>query len=186
MNVSEELIAKCIDHDQSSQKELYLLMLPYLKSIVVRYLYSGGLVQDCLQDTFVKIFQNLKGFDKTKGEFKSWAARIAINTALNLNRQEQRKTSTDPHDLILPVSPDVLDKMSGEALLKVLKRMPENYFEAFSLHVLDGFEHKEISDILGISESLSRKRVSRARSWLAKMFDTATRELKKRSFKVLL
>lgn len=186
MGIGDELIEQCVQQDRAAQKQLYHLLLPYLKAVAARYVHSPQVLPDCLQDAFVRIFQNLEKFDRSRGEFKSWACRITINTALNLNRKEGRSVSADPNELVLAVPPDVLEQMSGEDLLTLLKQMPESYFEAFSMHVLDGFEHKEIGDMLGISEGLSRKRVSRARAWLNKVFDSASGELKKRTLKVLL
>lgn len=186
MGIGDELIEQCVQQDRAAQKQLYHLLLPYLKSVATRYVYSQQILPDCLQDAFVRIFQNLEQYDRSKGEFKSWACRITINTALNLNRKEGRVTSADPNELVMPVAPDVLEQISGEDLLSLLKRMPDSYFEAFSMHVLDGFEHKEIGDMLGISEGLSRKRVSRARAWISKVFDSASGELKKRTLNVLL
>ena len=71
------------------------------------------------------------------------------------------------------ISPEVLGQLSDADLLAFLKTMPPNYFEVFNLYIIDGFNHKEIAGMLSIDESLSRKRLSRAREWLYSKNGTA-------------
>ena len=169
MVVDSELIKGCKQKDRVAQKQLYNLLLPYLNAICRRYLTNPSDLKDTLQETFIKVFSNINQYDPGRGQFKTWAVKIAINCTLKYN-QKMRKLPTDEliadqHFQIL--NPEVLKKLSDEDLLTFFKTMPKSYYEVFNLHVIDGFSHKEIAMMLGIGEDLSRKRLSRARAWLA-------------------
>ncbi len=172
MDISLQLIDECKSNNRLSQKALYLQLLPYLRAVCVRYLYHTHLVKDVLQEVFLLVFKNLDQFDPDKGPFHKWAVRITINATLNYNRRmsvkNQEPFEIEQHDI--PQIPVVLQNLSIEASLHLLKKMPPDYFEVFNLFVIDGYDHKEISEILNINVELSRKRLSRARAWLKKTF----------------
>jgi len=144
------------------------MLLPYLNVICQRYLNNQSERSDVLQETFISLFKNLHQFDVNKASFKTWATRIAINYCLKNNERGKRNTT---QELIVPLhepklNPSVLQKLSNEELLLWMKKMPENYYAVFNLFVADGFNHQEIAELLKISESLSRQRLSRAKAWL--------------------
>ena len=68
-------------------------------------------------------------------------------------------------------NPGILERLSDEDLLRMLKRMPREYFEIFNLNVIDGYSHREIAKLLTIEESLSRQRLSRARKWIVERLE---------------
>ena len=158
--------------DRKAQKQLYGLLLPYLRAIASRYLRDTSFVKDVLQESFVKIFKNIEHYDANKAPLKQWAARITINSSINYNK---RVIGTPSEEFIIEkhqraVEPGVLQKFTDENLLAILKKMPGNFFEIFNLSVIDGYSHAEIAVMLNINESLSRKRLSRAKLWLKKTF----------------
>ncbi|MEM7104748.1 MAG: RNA polymerase sigma factor [Bacteroidota bacterium] len=169
MKIQIELIQRCIGNDREAQKDLYNLLLPYLAAVCKRYLINLSDINDVLQDTFIQIFKNIHSFDASKGNFKTWSTRIAINCSIKVNHKVKRVPITefinDYHDKT--IEPEILHDLSAEDILIFLKEMPIEYFEVFNLNLIDGFSHKEISLKLKISESLSRKRLSRARKWIA-------------------
>lgn len=166
--IPTSLLDACIQGDRKSQKRLYELLLPYLNAIVRRYLFDSSLHQDALQEAFIKVFAGLKTFDPAKGTVKQWAARVTINAAMAQGKMAAKQvyTSSGDWDRVPVVQPVVLDKLNNDDLIAHLRQMPPNFFEAFSLHVIDGFEHKEVAQLLGISPELARQRVSRARKWV--------------------
>ena len=172
MDISQQLINECKSNNRLSQKALYLQLLPYLRAVCVRYLYNTNLVKDVLQEAFILIFKNLNKYDSNKGAFHKWAVTITINATLNYNRRmslrNQDQFEIDLHDI--PQIPVVLQNLSIEASLHLLKKMPSDYFEVFNLFIIDGYDHKEISEMLDINVELSRKRLSRARVWLKEAF----------------
>ena len=150
------------------QKQLYLLLLPYLRAIANRYLRDTSYTKDVLQESFIKIFGNLKDYDEKKAPIKSWAARIVINQSLNYNTRIIKEINTTIEDAqnVMVILPSALTDLSEKHLLHVLKKMPEDYFVVFNLFVIEEYHHDEIASFLNIKESLSRKRLSRARSWI--------------------
>lgn len=172
MNISKELIDQCIAGEQLKQKELYLKLLPYLRAVSIRYLKNTDLISDALQDSFIDIFKSLKKYDPEKGEFHKWAVRITINATFKYNQRvnlgSQEEYVIELHDVLQ--QPEALKKISDDALLHIFKQMPDGVFEVFNLHEVDGYKHKEIGNILNISEANSRKKLSRARDWLKKVF----------------
>lgn len=168
MLITNELLRKCKLKERLAQKQLYEMLLPYLNVVCKRYLNNSTDVKDTLQETFINIFLNIDKYDSSRGQFKTWAVRICINCCLKCNHKEVKLNTKE---FILEqhnqsVNPEILTKLSDEDLLTFFKKMPQASFEVFNLHIIDGFSHKEIASLLNIKESLSRKRLSRAREWL--------------------
>ncbi len=168
--INIELINACASGDRNAQRRLYTVLMPYLNMVCRRYLFNTSETQDVLQETFVRIFTHLGQYDAGKSAFKTWATRIAINFCLK-NNTKRKHTATDELFLNLhdtPIPPEALKNLSNNDLLALLKTMPETFSQVFNLHVIDGFSHEEIAEILGIEAALSRQRLSRGREWLRK------------------
>ena len=168
MRVDKRLISRCVKQERKAQKALYQLLLPYLTGVCKRYLRNPSDLHDALQDSFVNVFRAVETYDESKAEFHTWATRITINCTLKLN---QRLYKVETNELIeesalISHIPCVLDQLNDEDLLAYLKRMPASFLEVFNLHLVDGYSHKEIADMLDIHESLSRQRLSRAKKWV--------------------
>ena len=172
MQIDQSLIKSCLAMKREGQKQLYLLLLPYLRAVATRYLRDQSYVKDVLQESFIKIFKNLKNYKPEIAPFKSWAARIVINVSLNYNQRKiscpKEEIGTEAHEII--IFPSIIQELSNADLLKILKQMPPGYFEVFNLFIIDGYTHDEISNILSISNTTSRKKLSRAKQWLKKKF----------------
>lgn len=169
MKIDSNTIQKCKDYNPQAQKIVYNTLLPYLNSICKRYLSDLGSRNDVLQESFIKIFTKIEQFDITKGEFKSWTARIVINACLQHSNKtiSRKETELTSFEYQIPISPDVIDRLSNEEILTVLRKMPKAYYQVFNLYIVDGFSHDEIAKMLEIKTSLSRKRLGRARDWIA-------------------
>lgn len=168
MHIEEALIHSCKKNDSNAQKRLYMLLLPYLRAIVNRYLRDTSYEKDALQESFVKIFKTIECYEEQKGALKSWAARITINTCLNLNKRVIG-LPTEALESIGHLQPDESKYQLEDrkaVLNKMLKDMPPDFSDVFNLFVIEGYDHKEIAEILSIETALSRKRLSRARVWL--------------------
>ena len=176
MDIDIKILKSCVAQNRGAQKQMYLLLIPYLRAVATRYLKDTSYVKDVLQDSFVKIFKNIEGFDSNKGTIKSWSARIVINNCYNYNERiigdSHKEFDTDEHNIIC--FPELAKDISDKNLLSLLKQMPLGYYEVFNLFVIEGYSHEEISNILEISEALSRKRMSRARTWVKKTFKNST------------
>ncbi|MCC7245231.1 MAG: sigma-70 family RNA polymerase sigma factor [Saprospiraceae bacterium] len=168
MLVNSTLIDACIGQDRAAQRQLYEELLPYLRAIANRYLRNPSWWKDALQESYVKIFRNISQYEHEKASFQHWAAKIVINTCLNYNQRNKGNSLVEfvlnLHDF--PVDPSITQYYSDEFLLQILKCLPDGYFEVVNLHVIEGFSHQEIGQMLGIQEALSRQKLARARAWL--------------------
>lgn len=172
MQITTQIIEACLRQDRAAQKQLYQQLWPYLNGICKRYLYRSEDAPDVLQETFLLIFKNLGQYDFQKASFASWAGKITINCCLKQLRTNNRRPSPEQ---IIPlyeplVSPAIISQLSTDDLLRLVQQLPPALLQVFNLYVVDEFSHPEIAQMLGITETLSRKRLSRARAWLKKKF----------------
>lgn len=169
MEVTKDIIKNCKKYNPRAQRKLYDIALPYLNSVCRRYLADVSARNDALQETFINIFTKIDQFDSTKGEFKSWSARIAINVCIQHSQRyaSRREIELSTTEYQIPINSDVFSRITNEEVLKILSRMPIEYYQVFNLFVVDGFSHDEIASMLKIKSSLSRKRLARARDWIA-------------------
>ena len=144
-----ELIILCKKHDAKAQGELYKRYSGTLFSICLRYSPNYVEAEDSLQDAFITIFKKIEQF-KDKGSFEGWMKRITVNTVL----QKYRKKRVF----------DIRDE--GQILLGIVQELPDRYRLVFTMYVLDGYAHKEIADMLGISDGTSKSNLARARGIL--------------------
>ncbi|MDF1695404.1 MAG: sigma-70 family RNA polymerase sigma factor [Saprospiraceae bacterium] len=169
MQVRKDIIQKCKAFDPKAQKEMYDTLLPYLNSVCRRYLYNSSNRSDALQESFIKIFTKIDQFDINKGSFKSWSTKITINSCLQYGQKASSRNEIELSvaEYQIPISPEIIARLSNEEVLFVLSKMPTDYLQVFNLYIIDGFSHTEIAEMLNIKSSLSRKRLARARDWIS-------------------
>ena len=166
-----QIIAGCKEQKREAQKMLYEAYARKMYSICLRYSSDQDAAQDLLQDGFMKVFANVDSF-QDRGSFEGWLKRIFINLALeNLRKRKSIiQTSDDVQNL-----PDVVDdstedeqmyKISENELLKMVQDLPRGYSTVFNLYAIEDYSHKEIADLMGISEGTSRSQYVRARQIL--------------------
>lgn len=170
MHSDKEFIDKCLKNDPRSQELLYKRYAPKMFGICLRFAKNKMEAEDILQDGFIKIFVNLKTY-RNEGSFEGWIRRTIINTAINYYKKKTRsfrEIDIDDTEIVHNVGVDVIDKLSTDEMLKLVRELPEGYRLVFNLNVIEGYTHKEIGDMLGISENTSKSQLSRARSALQK------------------
>ena len=165
---TEELITRCQDNDRQAQELLYRQYSSVLYGMCLKYAPNQMEAEDNLQDAFITIFQRI-GQYQGKGSFEGWMKRIAINTVLQKYRQK-RLYDLPADDLIEEKLDEDLDDGSATLplpfLLSIIQELPERYRLVFNLYVLDGHTHKEIAELLGISDGTSKSNLARARQLL--------------------
>ncbi|MBX2876816.1 MAG: sigma-70 family RNA polymerase sigma factor [Saprospiraceae bacterium] len=159
-------IGKAKKGERLAQKKLFDHFLPYLSVVCRRYAYDPTILPDAIQESFIAIFRNLDSYDSRKGPFKAWIRKIAINATLRLTR-DRKETEELFEQMIQPPTTTIrISEFESEDLMILLQKMPANYRAVFNLYVIDEFTHREIAQVLGISEMVSRQKLSRARKWL--------------------
>ena len=163
-----QLIRSCIKGDRAAQKVLYDRLAPRMFPICIRYIGDRTQAEDVLQDGFITLFSKLVDF-KGDGSFEGWARRIFVTTALmNLRKKDALKMS-DELDLARGMKAETVSQIQNigyKELMQVILTLPPGFRTVFNLYSIEGYSHKEIGEMLGISETTSRTQLSRARLWL--------------------
>ena len=158
----DKLIKQCKQQDRKAQEELYKLFSRKLFSVCLKYSRNQVEAEDNLHDSFMVIFNKIDTYN-FKGSFEGWLKRVTVNTVLQKYRK-QGAFDALPNNLEDEVSVEVTtDNVSLDYLLKLIQELPDRYRLSFNLYVLDGYSHKEIAEILGISEGTSKSNLARAK-----------------------
>lgn len=162
-----ELIISCIKQERPAQEMLYKRFSTVLFAICLRYSPNYEEAQDNLQDAFITIFKKIEQY-QGKGSFEGWLKRITVNTVLQKYRKQKSLDTLDEARLEDDaVEVDVAESpIALQVLLTFIQHLPDQYRLVFSMYVLDGYAHKEIASLLGISEGTSKSNLARARGIL--------------------
>ena len=167
-NLDLKLIESCIKGDRSAQKVIYDRLAPRMFPVCIRYVGDRELAQDILQDGFVTLFTRLDTY-KGEGSFEGWARKIFVTTALmDLRKKDALKMSEDL-EVVRGMKTETttqLQNIGYKDLMSVITQLPPGFRTVFNMYAIEGYSHKEIGEILGISETTSRTQLSRARIWL--------------------
>jgi RNA polymerase sigma-70 factor (ECF subfamily) len=132
----------------------------------LKYAQNYQDAEDILQDSFLLIFAKIDQY-KEKGSFEGWMKRITINVALQKYRQRQKLQVVRNDEVESEeVSVDIEEEIETDFLLELIQQLPDQYRLVFNLYVLDHFSHKQIAEMLQISEGTSKSNLSRARAIL--------------------
>ncbi len=180
MKVSTKFIKKLQDCDKKAFEVLYKEYAGLIKAIAYRYVKSWEQAEDILQETFVTIYRKIHQYSG-KGSFEGWLKRIAINNALQFLKEKQKQYFDDINGLQVAEVDDNTEvnekdmesliksvEFSQEEILNVVASLPTGFRIVFSMYVLENYKHKEIAELLGISESTSKTQLLRARKLLQK------------------
>ncbi len=167
--VEKKIISLCQSGQQLGQRQLYQACAPYVYSTIKRYVRETEDIKDTMQEVFANVFKNIKSYDATKGTFNSWIRKIAVNQALMLIRKKKQFSHLVPLDEFQTEklgSNDNYEKLSRADVDKVLEQVPDGYRIVFTMYVIDGYNHKEISKLLDIKIETSRSQLARAKKWI--------------------
>lgn len=163
----KELIESCVKGDRLAQRNLYDIFSKKMYVVCLRYTKSQQEAEDVLQDSFIKIFKSLKGY-RGDSRLDYWIKRIVVNTALNSQR---KKLYMYPMVDIDDVKNDydhskILSGFQMEELLIMIRELPTGCRTVFNMFAIEGYSHKEIAEMLEVSEGTSKSQFSRARKLL--------------------
>jgi RNA polymerase sigma factor (sigma-70 family) len=167
----EELIRACIREDAASQKEVFSRFGSRMLGVCHRYARTAADAEDILQDAFIKVFDKIHQF-KFEGSFEGWIRRIVVNTALKkytLTRYEKELNGIENISKYERAEdPSAYGHLSQKDLLALINRLPDGYRVIFNLHAIEGYQHEEIAEMLGIQPGTSRSQLVKARNMLQK------------------
>ena len=165
-----KIVQGCLKGEKSFQKQLYTSYAQKMYSVCLRYSSNPDQAKDLLQEGFIKVFQNLESF-KGEGSFEGWIRRIVVNNCLESFRRPENKIF---HEDVADVESELsyqpaMPKLDMQYVLKKIQGLAPGYRAVFNLFVIEGYQHIEIAEMLGISESTSKSQLSRARKLLQVM-----------------
>lgn len=160
-----KIIKGCKQHDRKCREELYKYTADSIMNVCIRYTIDKSTAKDVFQETYLKAFKQIKQFKSDKGSIKSWMSRIAVNTALsNIRKLEKLQFVESFHTVLEPITDeDPLADLTAKELLKLVNSLPNGYRIIFNMYVVEGYNHEEIGNTLGITASTSRSQLSRAK-----------------------
>ena len=182
-----QLIEGCRKGERRAQKELYDAYSRKMMGVCLRYVNDRETARDLLQDGFVKIFTSMDSytgsgsfevldgegcfpaFHLQSGSFEGWMRKIFVNCALEyLRKSDVLREATDLDNTAELIQPDssAISDMSAAELMNLVKELPVGFRTVFNMFAIEGYSHKEISEMLNITESTSRSQYTRAKQLL--------------------
>jgi len=167
----EELVHKCKKGERKAQELLYRQYAGVLYGICLKYSRNKTEAEDNLHDSFMTIYEKI-GQYKSKGSFEGWIKRITVNTVLQKYRREEYLSVVNENTPEIVTVESNYEDIGLQTLLKYIQELPNKYRATFNLYVLDGYTHKEISELLGTSVGTSKSNLARARMLLKEKIET--------------
>ena len=164
----QDLVKGCIRNDRRVQEVLYRQYCSSMLIICRSYAKNEQDAIEVLQDGFLKVFQQIDRYDSTKASIYTWMRTIMIRTAIDfLRKQNKRQVAIEwkeEHDPTIDA--EALERMSAQQILSLLQLLPATTRAVFNLYITEGYNHREIGEILNISEGTSKWHLSEARKYL--------------------
>jgi RNA polymerase sigma-70 factor (ECF subfamily) len=159
-----DLLEGCRKEDRKMQYELYQRFAPKMFGVCLRYAGNTEEAEDILQEGFIKVFRKISSF-RGEGSFEGWIRRIFVNTAIEHFR---RKTYLQPitekeENTVEAQYLTILDSLAEKDIISLVQQLSPGYRTVFNMYVVEGYTHKQIADMLGISEGTSKSQLSRAK-----------------------
>lgn len=173
-NIPEsDLIRGCMEGNRRMQEELYRRFSPRMYAVCLRYAGNAEEAEDILQEGFIKVFKKLDSF-RSEGSFEGWVRRIFVNTAIEHFRRKRylMPVTEKEENTIEGKYTSVLDELGAKDIMALIQDLSPGYRTVFNMYVVEGYTHKEIADMLGISEGTSKSQLSRAKMILQDMVRT--------------
>lgn len=163
----DDIIKGCRRGNSRAQAELFERFSARLLGVCRRYVGASAEAEDTMIGGFMKIFDKINQF-KGEGSFEGWMVRIMVNESLTYIRRNKsmslevsiEKADREPNYEV------IYDNYDTDQLLKLVDELPIGYRTVFNLYVLEGYSHKEIAELLGVSTNASKSQLSRARAQL--------------------
>ena len=168
-NMTEEAILKgCLNNDTIAQRELYNKYSPKMLAVCYRFAHNREDAEDMLQEGFIKVFLQMHTFEN-RGAFEGWIRRIVVHTCINILKKN--KKFNESVDIINATGVHVREEtvtaiIQAKQVVECIRQLPMGYRTVLNLYAIEGYSHREISNMLDIEESTSRSQYTRAKAML--------------------
>ena len=167
----DALITRCKAGERKAQELLYKQFAAKMLGVCIRYATDKMEAEDMLQNGFIKVFKKLEDY-RGDGSFEGWVRRIMVHSSIEYYRKHHKmvqmvdvtEMSNEPS-----VNPSAMVNMNVKDLMGIIQQLSPGYKMVFNLYAIEGYSHKEIADMVGITEGASKSQLSRARTILKDM-----------------
>jgi RNA polymerase sigma factor (sigma-70 family) len=176
-NTEKELLQRCLAGDMRAQYDLYNRYVTAMYNVAIRMIANVAEAEDVLQESFVKVFQQLHTF-RSEATIGAWIKRIVVTTALTHLRSKKKLQVVDLQGLseLEDENDDHEEVWDAKTLHEVIKKLPAGSRVVFTLFAVEGMSHKEIAKELGISESTSKTQYMRAKQLLKQQLNALLKQ----------
>ena len=160
----KDIVKACMANDRRAQFELYKLYSKGMYNVCMRMVNNEIDAEDIIQNSFMDVFSKLHMF-KFESSIGAWIKRIVINNTINFLKKRRLQISELNDQLQMPVEQEEIDDRHLEinSVKKALVKLPDGYRVVFNLYAFEGYDHKEIGKIIGVTEATSKSQYSRAK-----------------------
>ena len=171
MNLSQDIIAGCIKAERKAQEQLYKNYYDAMVNLCLRYTKNEHDALEVLNNGFLKVFMNIQRYDAGKASLYTRIRTIIINSCLDFLKLKARNGMHAELNeaLEIHIDAEAVDKMDSGELLYFVRQLPPATMTVFNLYVMEGYSHKEIAQMLKISDGTSKWHLSEARKNLKQM-----------------
>jgi RNA polymerase sigma factor (sigma-70 family) len=164
----EAIFQGCLKNDAAAQRELYNRYSPKMLAVCYRFGHNREDAEDMLQEGFIKVFSQLHTF-QNKGAFEGWIRKIIVHTCIN--NLKKNKRFNESVDLVYASAIQTREEsvpsiVQAKQIVECIRMLPIGYRTVLNLYAIEGYSHKEISEMLDIEESTSRSQYTRAKQML--------------------
>ena len=160
-----ELIALAVENNLHAQQKIYSKFSPKMLGVCRQYIKDIHQAEDIMITAFMKVFTNLKNFEH-KGSFEGWIRRIMVNECISFIRVQKKVKFIEDEEWFEESFNNIDSQFTVEEIQFLIDNLPDGYKMIFNLYAIEGYQHKEIAEMLKISEGTSKSQLSHARKTL--------------------
>lgn len=167
----QKLVKQCRKGDSRAQRDLYERFAPQMLTVCRRYVRTIEDAEEVLSNAFIKVFNKIDQYTGD-GPLGGWIRRIMVNESLNFIRYQKNlfvEVEEENHSQF--AHENLSDQLNADHLMALIDELPLGYKTVFNLYAIEGYGHKEIGEMLGISENTSKSQLSKARKNLQKKLE---------------
>lgn len=163
------LIKQILRDDKSALNLLYHRHKSYWFRICLRYASEKVEAEEIFQEAATKVFKELGKYNSEKGSFKAWSNRVLIHEILKTLKRHQWKHAFSGEESLQNIASwngEILEGITAKEVTRLIQSLPLGYRIVFNMYEIEGYNHQEIADTLGISIGTSKSQLSRAKKIL--------------------
>lgn len=169
----EEIVSRCKVGEPKAQELLYKQFAAKMLGVCLRYAIDKMEAEDMLQNGFIKVFQKIADF-RGEGSFEGWVRRIMVHSAIEYYRKHHKMlqvVAMEEPGYEQHVNPVASANLDVKDLMTLIQQLSPGYRMVFNLYAIEGYSHREIAEIAGITEGASKSQLSRARGILKEQIE---------------